>query len=92
MDYQVDLEAYGSFLEGDDRAFIDSYSMTYPAEDRARIFECAANPGNELLFTSPILRAKLLRICTGIRQAFNLTQEEGPYVWEQYLGQGAGNS
>ena len=92
MDYQVDLEAYGSFLEGDDRAFIDSYSMTYPAEDRARIFECAANPGNELLFTSPILRAKLLRICTGIRQAFNLTQEEAPYVWEQYLGQGAGGS
>ena len=90
MDYQVDLKAYGSFLEGDDRAFIDSYSMTYPAEDRARIFECAANPGNELLFTSPILRAKLLRICTGIRQSFNLTQEDGPYVWEQYLGQGAG--
>ena len=90
LDYQVDLEAYGSFLEGDDRAFIDAYSMTYPAEDRARIFECATNPGNEALFTSPILKAKLLRICTGIRQAFNLTQEGGPYVWEQYLGQGAG--
>ena len=85
MDYAVDTSAYAALLEGDSRAFIDGYAMTYPAEDRARIFECACNPGNESLFASPIMRQKLLRVCTGIRQAFGLPTDSGPYLWEQYL-------
>ena len=85
MDYHADTSAYASLLSGENRAFVDSYAMSYPSEDRARIFECAANPGNEEMFTAPILQQKLLRICTGIRQAFGLTKDSQSFVWEQYL-------
>ena len=76
---------FGALLTGPDRVFIDNYAMTFPAEDRARIFECACTPGNEEDFASPILQAKLQRICTGIRQAFDLEDVPERFLWEQYL-------
>lgn len=74
-----------TWLEGEDRAFIDSYSMTYPKEDRARILEYAMTPGNEELFRSEYLQAKLLKICEGIRESFGYERYEGSFLWEQYL-------
>ena len=72
------------YLEGEDRAFIDTFSMSFPREDRARILEYAMMPGNEAYFQSEIMQEKLLSICIGIREGFELP-ESGHYVWEQYL-------
>lgn len=70
---------------GENRAFIDSYSMSYPKEDRARILEYAMIPGNEELFSSQAMQGKLLRICQGIRECFGYEKYQGEFLWEQYL-------
>lgn len=85
LDLNADMTPYKALLTGPDRVFIDNYAMTFPAEDRARIFECACTPDNEEDFASPILQAKLQRICTGIRQAFDLEDVPERFLWEQYL-------
>ena len=85
LDLNADMTPYKALLTGPDRVFIDNYAMTFPAEDRARIFECACTSGNEEDFASPILQAKLQRICTGIRQAFDLEDVPERFLWEQYL-------
>lgn len=85
LDLNADMTPYKALLTGSDRVFIDNYAMTFPAEDRARIFECACTSGNEEDFVSPILQAKLQRICTGIRQAFDLEDAPERFLWEQYL-------
>lgn len=74
-----------TWLEGEERAFIDSYSMSYPKEDRARILEYAMTPDNEELFRSEYLQTKLLKICKGIRESFGYERYEGTFIWEQYL-------
>lgn len=71
------------YLDPENRAFIDLYSMSYPKEDRARIMEYAIMDGNEACFTSKIMHKKLDTLCTGIRKAFKLG--DGDYLWEQYL-------
>ena len=71
------------YLDGDSRAFIDLYSMSYPKEDRARIMEYAMLEGNSEYFSSDIMSKKLDTLCKGIRKAFKL--EDGDYLWEQYL-------
>lgn len=71
------------YLEGDNRCFIDMYSMSFAIEDRARILEYACMPGNESYFTSKCMQAKLKRVCEGIRVAFELKGDG--YLWEQYL-------
>lgn len=85
LDLNADMTPYKALLTGPDRVFIDNYAMTFPAEDRARIFECACTSGNEEDFVSPILQAKMQRICTGIRQAFDLEDAPERFLWEQYL-------
>lgn len=72
-----------NYLDPDNRAFIDLYSMSYPKEDRARIMEYAMLEGNEDYFTSKTMKKKLETVCKGIRKAFKL--EDGDYLWEQYL-------
>ncbi len=72
------------YLEGENAAFVDLFSMSFPREDRAGIFEKACQPGNEELFSAPILQKKLQLLCKGIRQAFGLKTEEA-LLWEQYL-------
>ena len=66
-------------------AFIDAYGTTFPKEDRAGIMACAMMPGNEALFESPALQAKLRAICTGIREAYRLKKTDAALLWEQYL-------
>ncbi len=85
-DYQKNQSRDGSaYLVPGQEAFVDTYSMSYPKEDRARILEYAMMPGNAQLFCSSILQRKLLTICTGIREAFGLEDWKEALPWEQYL-------
>ena len=92
FDYDLDFEANqkrdGSlYLQEENRSFIDTYSMSFPREDRARIMEYAMTEGNGHYFASPIMQAKLSLLSMGIRQAFGLEKSEQNFLWEQYLKQ-----
>ena len=83
-DYKKNLDRDETmYLQGADRSFVDTFSMSFAREDRARILEYACTPGNEDLFRCAILQQKLQMLCTGIREAFHL--DGGTYIWEQYL-------
>lgn len=71
------------YLRPELRYFVDAYSMTFPAEDRARLLECAVTEGYESMFRSPALQAKLRTLCTAIRTVFPM--DEKAVLWEQYL-------
>ncbi len=71
------------YLQEGKRYFVSMYSMSFAMEDRCTIFEAACMPGNEELFQSKFIQAKLRRICNGMRTVFELP--EGEYLWEQYL-------
>jgi len=73
------------FLQKRTRSFVDMFAMSYPKEDRARVFEYAMLPGQENLFQSPILQQKLRVICVGIREGFSLEAYPQALPWEQYL-------
>ena len=86
-DYIANLDRNAAdYLRESDRWFIDTFSMSFPVEDRSRIFEYACLPGNEMYFTSTIMKQKLQRVCKGIREAFELENVEEKFLWEQYLG------
>lgn len=74
-----------TYLEGETRAFIDHYSMTFENEDRARIMEYAMMEGNEACFETPAMQAKLRQLCLGIREAFGWEKSAQTFRWEQYL-------
>lgn len=76
-----------TYLQGETRAFIDTYSMSYPKEDRARIMEYASMTGNEEFFESETMQAKLETLCKGIREAFDLREYPNELIWEQYLNE-----
>lgn len=83
-DYIKNLDrAEKQYLTGENRAFIDTFSMSYAKEDWASVFEYACQPGYEDLFRFPILQQKLQHLCSGIREAFDLQGEA--YLWEQHL-------
>lgn len=85
-DYRANAQrSSGIYLEGENRAFIDTYSMSFPKEDRARIMEYAMLSGKEALFQSETMQAKLLALCEGIREAYGLKKSEETFLWEQYL-------
>ncbi len=75
----------GIYLQGESRCFIDTYSMSFPKEDRARIFESAMLPGMEACFESQAMQAKLATLCAGIREAYGLEDAPEIFRWEQYL-------
>ena len=90
FDYDYSYEANktrnaGVYLQSSTRAFVDTYSMSYPKEDRARIMEYAMLPGNEELFRTPTMQRKLKTLCEGIREAYRLKKNPETYLWEQYL-------
>ena len=72
------------YLEEETRAFVDTFSMSFSREDRARVMEYACMPGNAEYFAAPIMQTKLHMLCAGIREAFLLDMDT-TYVWEQYL-------
>lgn len=73
------------YLEGENRYFIDLYSMSFPMEDRARIMEYAMLDGNEAYFESEAMQAKLKALCEGIREAYGMKKNGETFLWEQYL-------
>lgn len=75
----------GEYLREAERCFIDTYSMSFPKEDRARVLEYAMTPGNEDYFQSKVMQAKLKQICLGLREAFCLEKSSESFLWEQYL-------
>ncbi len=82
--YYTDREDF-HLTDGESRAFIDLYSMTFPKEDRARIMEYAMAEGNEDCFSTQIMQLKLRSICLGIREAYGLKDAPEGFLWEQYL-------
>lgn len=84
-DYTANLDRDGSKYLEEKRYFIDTYSMSFPNEDRARIMEYAMTEGNGAYFQSTPMQAKLLTICQGIREAFGLEKSPETFLWEQYL-------
>ncbi len=75
------------YLTGETRAFVDSYSMSYAVEDRAKVFEYAMTPGHEEYFTSETMQAKLEMICRAIRDAYDWKEDPRQFPWEQYLAE-----
>ena len=75
----------GVYLFEQNRVFVDTFSMSYPKEDRARIMESAMLPGNRPLFQPPAMQKKLQQLCDGIRDAYCLENWEDALPWEQYL-------
>lgn len=87
-DYTANQNRDGSkWLQPGKEYFIDTYAMSYPKEDRARLLEYAMTPGHEALFASPNLQAKLRQLSIGLREGFGLTADQGPFLWEQYLAE-----
>lgn len=86
LDYRKNLTRDGSqYLLEETRAFIDTYSMSFPREDRARILEYACTTGKEAWFRSEPMQAKLRTLCQGIREAYGLEEVQERFLWEQYL-------
>lgn len=87
-DYLANAQRDGSeYLAPDTRSFVDTYSMSFPKEDRARIMEYAMTAGSEALFAASPLQYKLKTLCEGIREAYGLEKSPETYLWEQYLVQ-----
>ena len=86
LDYNANQNRSGDeYLQPDKRSFIDTYSMSFPKEDRARIMECAMCDGNENLFRSSTMQAKLRCLSRAIREAYGLKKTTEVFRWEQYL-------
>ena len=73
------------YLDEENRAFINAFSMTYAHEDRATVLEYAMMEGNAHYFESPVMQAKLRQLCLGLREAFGWKKYQGTFIWEQYL-------
>lgn len=85
-DYDANrLRDSGIYLTGENRAFANRFSMSFPREDRAEVFAQAMMPGNEALFASSVMQAKLASLCGGIRDAYVPEDYDGMLLWEQYL-------
>lgn len=76
-----------SLLTGDKRAFVDSFSMSYPMEDRAAVFQYAMSSDGAEVFSSQIMQQKLQTLCKAIRNACGWKKSEEVFFWEQYLEQ-----
>ena len=83
--FQYENHGDSQYLSGKNRAFIDTYSMTFPKEDRARIFDCAITEGNAELFASKTMQNKLRQFCVGLRNACGWKKDSRSFPWEQYL-------
>ena len=86
-DYEENLERTNvdECLEGDSRCFTDLVAMSYPTEDRSRLFANAMMDGNEEMFASSAMQKKLRCICIAIREAYDYQEYTEIFTWEQYL-------
>jgi hypothetical protein len=86
-DYIANQSRDGSeYLRSQDRSFVDTESMSFPQEDRARIFRYAMDDQlGGAYFTTVTMQEKLTAICKGIREAYGWKQSGEVFPWEQYL-------
>lgn len=96
FDYDYNYYVYkkhkdSKYLSGSKRYFVDDYSMTFPHEDRSRLFAAAMMDGNKEVFESKYMQAKLKRMCQGIREAYGYEKNGKTYPWEQYLNTSLAN-
>lgn len=91
-DYQINKEKFDcDYTVGDTEHevyFIDTYSKSFPGEDRARIIEYAmldVTDTRRRNIESPRLQAKLKYICEQIRKGFNTTGWPEKTSWEEAL-------
>ena len=83
--YSYEVPDNTQYLSGENQAFADRLSMSYPHEDRCSIFSNAIVPNNGAMFQPATMQAKLKAVCMAIREAYHLEQSTKTYVWEQYL-------
>jgi len=88
-DYDYSLNSVrqdaAQYLAGESRAFVDQLSMSFPTEDRSRLFAAAMTADNSELFTSEIMQKKLAQMSSGIREAYDWEDSDQVFPWEQYL-------
>ena len=96
FDYDYNYYVYkthdSEYLSDENRYFADAYAMTFPHEDRCRLFVHAMLDANADLFATDAMQAKLKRMCQGIREAYGYERDGNTYVWEQYLNISLANS
>lgn len=90
--YSYDSHGSSPYLSDEGRAFADAYAMTFPHEDRCRLFVHAMLEGNEEIFQTEAMQAKLKRMCQGIRESYGYERDGNTYQWEQYLNESLANS
>lgn len=76
-----------AYLEGENRAFVNVESVASASEDRCQMFLAAMEAGNEAVFTSKTMQAKLVRMCEAIREAYDMQNKKEIMPWEQYLNE-----
>lgn len=86
-DYKENLERNNpeNCLEGSNRYFTDEVAMSYPTEDRARLFANALMDDNGEMFEANPIQKKLRAICIAIREAYDYQKDTQIFTWEQYL-------
>ena len=85
-EYDEAIYQYMYYSDGDvsNTCFVDSYALSYPTEDRARIFESVMCDYYEVDFNkAPRIKAKLNYYADAIREAFDTTGW-GEMPWEVY--------
>ena len=65
--------------------FVDRTAMSFPTEDRCRVFMAAMLDNNSELFHKEALQDKLISLCKAIREACDLEDSTTIFPWEQYL-------
>ena len=86
-DYEENLQRNNpeNCLEGSNRYFTDVTAMSFPTEDRARLFANALMDDNAQMFEASPIQKKLRAICIAIREAYDYQKDTQIFTWEQYL-------
>ena len=84
-EYGGDTYYEGSTVDINSIYFVDGYSMTYPHEDRARIFENIATTAPDALpayFKGTAMQLKAAYLCACIRDSFDCITDDTVLFWE----------
>jgi hypothetical protein len=86
-DYEENLNRNNpeNCLEGSNRYFTDEIAMSFPTEDRARLFANALMEDNAEMFEASPIQKKLRAVCIAIREAYDYRKDTQIFTWEQYL-------
>ena len=83
--HQFELVDVEFVKEGSNRYFTDVIAMSFPTEDRARLFANALMDDNAQMFEASPIQKKLRAICIAIREAYDYQKDTQIFTWEQYL-------